>query len=128
MIHDDEDESLRNLILEQHGDHYKSHNIDTWWLDLPDQKYYVEKFLSVLCVNPVWDLGYRKRHTVTDFSKHYFPCYCPCHRQFKPYFDRMNNSFLADDEKNMNVKEVLSLPNRDSRHISTTLITGAILC
>ena len=96
---DDEHGSLREEILDQQHEIYKSHNYDTWWLDLPGQKYHIFKFLGLLCVNPVWDLGFRKKDTVSDISKHYFPCYCPCHKRFEPYFDAMSNAFLAEHRK-----------------------------
>ena len=100
-LNDDDDGFLREAILEQHenGDLYrKSHEINTWWLDIPDQKKYIIKFLQVLCVNPIWDLGYRHIRNVSDFSKHYLPCWCPCHKRFKPYYDKMSNAFLSSNQ------------------------------
>ena len=43
----------------------------------------------------MWDLGYRLMNSAADVSKLYLPCWCPCHKQFKPYFANMNNCFLS---------------------------------
>ena len=71
---DEDDKELCEFILEEHGEPYKSHNYDTWWLDIPDQKESIFKYLQVLCVNLVWSLGYRcidefkgKKNTVIIF-------------------------------------------------------------
>ena len=101
-LNDDDDEGfLCEAILEQHENrdpYNKSHEINTWWLDIPDQKKYIIKFLQVLCVNPIWDLGYRDIINVSDFSKHYLPCWCPCYKRFKPYYDKMSNAFLSSNQ------------------------------
>ena len=98
LCQDDEDGELRDFILSEHGEHYKSHDFDTWWLDIPDQKESIIKFLQVLCVNSVWSLGYRCSINVTkaEFSNaHYLPCWCPCNKRFKHYYDHMKNGFLS---------------------------------
>ena len=55
---DDDEDELRELIWEEHGSPYKSHGYDTWWIDIPDQKESIFKYLQALCVNSVWSLGY----------------------------------------------------------------------
>ena len=101
LCNDDEEGNLRRIILEEHGEKYKSHDINTWWLDLPEQTESIIQYLQVLCVNSVWSLGYRMSISVTEAefsSVHYLPCWCPCHKRFKPYYDHMNNAFLSHNE------------------------------
>ena len=91
-LNDNEDGDLRDLVMDSHGQPYKDHDIDTWWLDLPDDKKYIFKFLGALALNLTWDLGYRLMN-VTDVSNKekkgwYIPCFCPCHQGYRNYLEK----------------------------------------
>ena len=102
-LNDDEDGDIRDLVMESRDDPYKNHDIDTWWLDLPDDKKYIFKFLGALALNPTWDLEYRLMN-VTDVSNKekkgwYIPCFCPCHQRYRNYLGKMGACHILDDNK-----------------------------
>ena len=122
----DDDGRLCEFMLDQHKQTYKDHDEDTWWLDIPDQKEDIIKFLQILCVQVVWDLGYLNIHlSDSEFRREFLPCWCPCHKRFKSYYDEMNNTFLSHNEclECTSSTKPFGLP-KHSQLILTTQVTG----